>query len=107
MRFNAVDRQPSARIVADKRFLNLDWTAQRVIAAGLNDNVLEPVVDPKALRDAWHHEGEIHFRTAIESGNDKYPEWTTAMPATLADWVKAIQTNRSQWAPIEATDATD
>ncbi|MBN2445332.1 MAG: hypothetical protein JXO22_01305, partial [Phycisphaerae bacterium] len=94
VRFDASDRRLLARLIDDERFPELDWPTLKRIAAGLNDNLLNTVVDPKALSGLSHPLGECNFHAWVADHPSEYPEKTAVVQAALADWANAIRASR-------------
>jgi hypothetical protein len=97
-RFEPPDRALLAAIVRDARFEQVDWPTLKSIVTGLNQNLLEPVVDPREVESTKHPIGESHFDGMLDRARQEYPKQTEALLKTLAGWRSRVRESMRRWA---------
>lgn len=88
-----------AHVIADPRFDTLDWSSLKAMIAIVNSWTKQPVVSLDETRDLGHVLGEQRFIENVAKAEEKYPEETRRVLATLATWREHLRASVKEWQP--------
>jgi len=84
------DRKLLTKLVADKRFNDLDWQTLQTIVERLGDWDNKPLFTYDEIRKVWHPDGQGHYHWHKDEMKKKYPKETDDLEKELAKWRSAI-----------------